>query len=327
MVGVLIALILAELFVRVFFPHARDHALPSGMVQTDATLGWKLSANQTKIHHTRYFEVEYQTNSLGCRDHELEAHFPESKKSVIFLGDSQIFGWGVPQSSRFSDVIANDLPDWNTYNCAVPGYGLGQMVLTLEQMHDLKVDQVVIFLSPVILGRIEYSRLFNRAKPMFYLNQHDELRLKLPEYTVMYSLLYQTLSGFYLPYFITKRWNLITKFPAKYDPVKKAKQDPQSKFNLDLSIQLLDKALTLSRQRGQRLIILAKLDDPYFEPIYQWLQEESVPYLNIEIDRGDPTWVHGKGDTHFNSKAHRYIADKWIQFLHESSLNPPILQN
>jgi hypothetical protein len=50
--GSALALVLAEGFVRVFFPHARDHAITRNVLALDDNLGWKLTPLQQR--HPRH---------------------------------------------------------------------------------------------------------------------------------------------------------------------------------------------------------------------------------------------------------------------------------
>ena len=63
-----VALLLAEGFVRIFYPHSRDHVMPNGLIEIDHYLGWRLQARKNGTHHSRYFNVIYSTNALGYRD-------------------------------------------------------------------------------------------------------------------------------------------------------------------------------------------------------------------------------------------------------------------
>ncbi len=107
LVGLCISLFLAEGLVRIFSPHSRDHVIPGGLFNIDDYLGWKLRAGKSTIHHSRYFDVVYTINSLGFRDKPRNVLKDENVYRILLYGDSQIFGWGVPEDKRFSNLIEN----------------------------------------------------------------------------------------------------------------------------------------------------------------------------------------------------------------------------
>jgi len=64
---------------------------------------------------------------------------------ILFLGDSQTFGWGVPFGERFTERIEQNIPGVQVINAGVPGYGIHQMKLLLKHHgFDLKPDLVVL---------------------------------------------------------------------------------------------------------------------------------------------------------------------------------------
>ena len=67
-----------------------------------------------------------------------------TKKKIIFIGDSNTFGYGVPTQSSFVEVVEGLLKDVNTINLAVSGYSSYQGQAYLEKyLPLLKPDLVV----------------------------------------------------------------------------------------------------------------------------------------------------------------------------------------
>ena len=112
--------------------------------------------NVTRNVLTSEFSVLYQTNELGLRDRPIEQ--PRSYR-ILFLGDSQTFGWGVPYGERFTELIEQHLGRVQTINAGVPGYGIHRMKLLLERCGPhLKPDLVVCCISQVNLSRAVFAR-------------------------------------------------------------------------------------------------------------------------------------------------------------------------
>jgi|GEM_PF-3139349 len=108
----------------------------------DELLGSKLKPNARENAVCSDFEVSYETNDLGLRDDPLRE---SDEFRILFLGDSQTFGWGVPFGERFTERIEQNIPGVQVINAGVPGYGIHQMKLWLEHHgFDLKPDLVVL---------------------------------------------------------------------------------------------------------------------------------------------------------------------------------------
>ena len=83
----------------------------------DLTLG-QPGAKQRQIKNTGDFNVEVQFNRYGLRDKQ-DVGLAGSK-DFIFVGDSFIFGWGVPEHSRVTNQLA-EMIGRKVFNVAVPG--------------------------------------------------------------------------------------------------------------------------------------------------------------------------------------------------------------
>ncbi len=152
------ALLILEGVVRVFFPHVRDHVLPGRLFDIDEHLGWKLKAGKQVIHHSSYFEVVYTTNALGFRDQPRHGSKNKSIYRVLLYGDSQIFGWGVSEDRRFSNLLSRYMPSVELWNLAVPAYGLDQQILSYERNGAwLDADEVIFLVSETTLYRTHHD--------------------------------------------------------------------------------------------------------------------------------------------------------------------------
>ena len=65
--------------------------------------------------------------------------------SILFLGDSFVWGYDVDAEERFTDKLQAAHPEWNVYNCGVSGYGTDQEFL-LFQLHAEAYKPKVVFL-------------------------------------------------------------------------------------------------------------------------------------------------------------------------------------
>jgi hypothetical protein len=107
----------------------------------DAELGWFPVANAAgPFQGSRTFNVA--NNSLGLRDAQLET---TAGPTVLFIGDSFLWGYDVEAEDRFTELLRKDFPGLNIVNAGIPGYGIAQEYLLLRRLWDaIKPDVVVL---------------------------------------------------------------------------------------------------------------------------------------------------------------------------------------
>jgi len=156
------------------------------VIRYDPLLGWSLQPNSSlvSVDSQRDFRYRIDVNSLGLRDRE---HAPAPKRDVhrvLILGDSFVFGVGLDNGERFSDVLDRSLPeDVEVINAGVPGWGTDQEMLFYESsLRRLKPDVVVLtFLgqNDVVNNGLRGPLIEVGTKPRFVC-EGDSLRLELP---------------------------------------------------------------------------------------------------------------------------------------------------
>ncbi|HTZ11026.1 MAG TPA: hypothetical protein VMD04_01420 [Candidatus Margulisiibacteriota bacterium] len=107
----------------------------------DADLGYRLRPNHT--------DSKIKTNNLGFRDSE-DFYLTEnaSRKRVLVLGDSMVFGVGVAQDKIFSEILKKESPGYIFINSGVTGYDTVQEYLVLKRYIDIvKPDVVILFFT------------------------------------------------------------------------------------------------------------------------------------------------------------------------------------
>lgn len=307
MAATAIALLLAEGVVRVFFPHARDHVVPSGLFAIDDELGWRLRPGASGVHRSRYFRVTYAINAIGFRDPERSAAKDPATRRILLLGDSQVFGWGVEEGERFSAGIERREPTLAVWNLGVPGYGLDQQVLAYERQEQLPADEALLFVTESTLSRMRVDRLYRKRKPRFTLDASGALRLERPPAgsATRGELLYRVLSPFHLPYFVERR-------------LAARQRTPRAARDLDPLVRaVIERAAAVARERGQTLGVLAALPAPAAAALARVCADAGVAFLAIEWPADDEAGalVFGEHDAHWNARAHELVAAQVAPWL------------
>jgi lysophospholipase L1-like esterase len=139
-----VALGVAELTLRAIdLRELRDSYEPGRalLFRHDARLGWAPIPNAAAAF-TGTRTVAVRNNSLGLRDVEPAA---TRKPTVLFVGDSFVWGYDVEAKERFTDLLRGELPAAAIVNAGVPGYGTDQEYLLLARIWDaVHPDAVVL---------------------------------------------------------------------------------------------------------------------------------------------------------------------------------------
>ena len=320
--GFFISVVLAEICVRVFFPHSRDHVTPAGMVDIDPYLGWNLKAGKSFVHHSTYFDAPYAINSLGYRDKLRTIHKDKNVHRILLYGDSQVFGWGVPEDKRFSNLIESRRPNLEIWNLAVPAYGLDQEILSYERDgKSLNGDEVIFFVSGSTLGRSQSSYIHKKYKPMFIMNQNGVLKLiPIPKEKVMARrLISKILSRGYLPYFLEYQLAILEERLDYYRKGTETKSLASNNSIGDFEKKMILMARDIAVGRKQRIRILAELPEAKRKDFRDFCGQEGIGFLEIVFDYNKrEELAFGKHDGHWNPQTHKMVAGQLLSQIEEN---------
>ena len=206
-------IMLAEVFVRIFYLESHDHVLPAGLYVNDSYLGWKLAKEKSVNHHSTLFDVNYTTNSFGYRDKERLIEKKKGVYRILLYGDSQTFGWGNPVEKRFSNLLEKALQNIEIWNLSVPAYGLDQEILSYKR-NAFKADAVMFFISDYTLSRVNYDYLYQKSKPEFVINNSNELEFIPPQKPGAFKeFIDDSIRWMFLPFFLENKISALSGKP------------------------------------------------------------------------------------------------------------------
>src|SRR5262249_36008925 len=84
-----------------------------------------------------------KSNSLGLRDVEFT---PDGRPIIMFLGDSFVWGFDSEAEERFTNLLRDDMPNYQIVNAGVPGYGTDQEYLLLQRLWDKIRTNVLVLI-------------------------------------------------------------------------------------------------------------------------------------------------------------------------------------
>jgi hypothetical protein len=153
--GVLVVLAAGELGLRAAMPevrrpfetHARHESARGKFCEHDGVRGWRGIRNA---------DGDFQ--DLDARHHVHQTHFGSrgtevplmrsSKRRIVVLGGSFVWGYGVDGPELFTELLARDTGD-EVVNLGVPGYGADQSLLMWRQLGlQFRPDVVLLVVTP-----------------------------------------------------------------------------------------------------------------------------------------------------------------------------------
>ncbi|HOW58723.1 MAG TPA: SGNH/GDSL hydrolase family protein [Candidatus Omnitrophota bacterium] len=337
-VNILCTFLLAEGCTRIFFflTHKKievyrnfsfDHT--PHLHQRDPVLQYKLLPSASRNAFTSEYEIIYTTNSLGLREKEIS---DTDKFKIIFLGDSQTFGVGVPVESRFSDLVEKKVKGIYSINAGVPGYGIHQMFLWLENYgFSLKPDLVICSIIAVDLDRAIYKTMENSP---FIVDENIVSYNFINSFTrSIYSKFNHVLGISYLYSWLKVNCNilLIRHSMAKkerelWNHIMKQGESEGSKhgYRVRTSAQkkmVMEEAeknfknLKNQLQKRKMQLLIVNIDQGPIPWLQAFLSRENIDYLDLSGVLGKSHGITFEIDPHYNKKGHEIIANRLSEYL------------
>jgi hypothetical protein len=132
----------------------------------DSELGWAPAPNSSGTLVT-FRTTHYKHNSLGLRDDEFTL---DAKPTILFLGDSFVWGADSEVTERFSDMLKAALPAYRILAAGVAGYGTDQEYLLLQRLWPKVKPAVVVLIFCADNDRLDNTtniRYASYHKPYF----------------------------------------------------------------------------------------------------------------------------------------------------------------
>lgn len=135
-----LSLCAAELFASLIHRHAFPYL---NLFQADERYGVRLMPNaRTRVRSREGRITDITTNSLGFRGPD----WLRSKNSILLLGDSQMFGYGVACTDAIPAQLERAL-ETRVLNAAVPSWGPAEYALATAEFAPIFRPQYVLFVA------------------------------------------------------------------------------------------------------------------------------------------------------------------------------------
>lgn len=262
----------------------------------DKALGWFPVENSKKILRAgRVIDVEH--NSRGFRDAE---HIIDTKPSIMFLGDSFLWGYDVKKQERFTEKLDEKLVGWSLFNLGVSAFGTDQEYLLLKQHFDFYHPNIVFLLFCTQNDEDDNSHNIvygGYYKPYFIVDE-DRLELKgvpVPKSQNYFFVHHNILSQSY-------SFRLFAKAYFKYI----AFSPPSLEIN-NPTYAIIANMNQFVKTKGAKFLVGLTGENPDLE---EFLMKENIPYIDLENPHRYPT--HGG---HWTPDGHTFVSEKIYNFL------------
>ena len=183
-VATLFAFGIGEGVIRLVVPDTRQQysVSPTGnpflFYRFDEKLGWSNAPMMTGTFNRADFEYPVRINSFGMRQKEVTLEKRPGVFRIAFVGDSFVWGIGVPEEQRFTELVER-LPGVEALNFGVSGYGPLQEYLALDKVKAFAPDLVVLVfcLNNDFDDNVFYNR-YGYFKPYATLDSAGELKIE-----------------------------------------------------------------------------------------------------------------------------------------------------
>lgn len=264
----LVTLVALEIMLRVAdFRELRETLSETSLAYDfDAEIGWMPvpgSAGTVKSFRTTH----YKHNSLGLRDEEPSA---DGKPTIVFLGDSFVWGLDSEADERFSDVLKSRMPDYKILAAGVSGFGTDQEYLLLQRIWPKVKPAVVVLIFCAQNDRDDNSRslyYFNYYKPYFATLPDGSLQLMgqpVPRSHLMYFRDHWLVHNLWLARLATNVYVRL-KYPKVTVP------DPSEKLILQIR--------NFVEANGGKFMVAIQWHD---EALYRYLEASRIPFVKLD---------------------------------------------
>lgn len=272
----------------------------------DVELGWApVPGSMGTIKSFR--TTHYKHNSLGLRDEEFS---PDAKPTILFLGDSFVWGLDSEAEERFSDLLKSKIPDHKILAAGISGFGTDQEYLLLQRIWPKVKPAVVVLIFCAQNDREDNTSslyYFNYYKPYFVTLPDGSLRLMgqpVPRSHLMYYRDHWLVHNLWLARLATTTY-MHLRHPKVTVP------DPTEK--------LIAEIRDLVEGRGGRFMVGIQHHD---DALVRFLEASRIPFVRLEgADFIKPSKENPWGP-HWTPEGQKDVADRIYGMLAANKVVP-----
>jgi hypothetical protein len=279
----------------------------------DAELGWIPVPGSAGTMQT-FRTTHYRHNSLGLRDEEPSL---DGKPTIVFLGDSFVWGLDSEADERFSNLLKPRIPDYRILAAGVSGFGTDQEYLLLQRIWPKVKPAVVVLIFCAQNDRDDNSRslyYFNYYKPYFATQPDGSLQLMgqpVPRSHLMYFRDHWLVHNSWLARLATNAYMRL-RYPKVTVP------DPSEKLIL--------KIRDFVEGNGGKFMVGIQWHD---EGLYRYLEANRIPFVKLDGADYIKKFKENIWGPHWTPEGQKDVADRIYGMLSANGVvrNGPVRVN
>jgi hypothetical protein len=267
----------------------------------DAELGWAPIPNSASVV-TNARAVHAKHNSLGLRDEEFSL---DARSTILFLGDSFVWGLDAEADERFTDLLKLKIPDYKILAAGVSGYGTDQEYLLLKRLWPKVKPAVVVLIFCTQNDRLDNStniRYEGYQKPYFETAADGSLVVRgqpVPISHLQYIKENGLVRNLWLARLATSVYVRL-RHPLLFVP------DPTER--------LVGKTREFVEANGAKFLVGIQYRD---EDLIHYLQASHIPF--IELD-GAPFYPGSGVGSHWTPAGQKFVAERILGLLADNGV-------
>jgi hypothetical protein len=253
--------------------------------------------------------THYKHNSLGLRDEEISL---DGKPTIVFLGDSFVWGLDNEAEERFSDLLKPRLPDYQVLAAGVSGFGTDQEYLLLQRIWPKVKPAVVVLIFCALNDRQDNTRSLyyqHYYKPYFETKTDGSLELKglpVPRSHLMYFRDVWLVRNVWLARLATNVYMRL-----RY---------PKVTLTDDPSEKLVAKIRDFVEGNGSKFMVGIQYHD---EALVRFLEASRIPFVKLEGADFYPEFKENRWGAHWTPKGQQDVADRIYGLLSANGVVKP----
>jgi len=263
--------------------------------QFDEELGWSPIPNKVSPRGERI-------NSIGLRDIELAPQGPGP--TILFVGDSFLYGLAVNAEDRFTDRLREKLPGTRIVNAGVAAYGTAQEFLLMKRLWPRIKPDVVVLIVCVENDHDDNSSTMSQGHtPRPYLENVDG-RWQFRGPPLPRGQEYYFYNNWLAQHSALVRYAIVAYMYLRY-PWRTVP---------DATTPLVGMMRDFVQANGARFLVGLQYADPALEP---FLAAQKIPYTRFDGAESLP------GMTHWSPRGHAAVAERLMTlFAAEHVIEP-----
>lgn len=306
-----------------------------------STLGWVNQKNKSAAHSVARKQIIVHTNSKGMRGQkEYTQKKPYRVTRLMLLGDSFVFGFGVPDEETFGALLEASRYKIEAPNLGVPAYGIAQIYLSYSEIaRDYESDYVFICIFPD--GFFRSTMAFadsGHANPYFSLSSEDGLLLQnvpVPESYTLKTNQFPNLIEYSSAEKLLRK-SLLYRL-VKKQLIRLGKNtgwlDPDQTVDWIVGKALLRKFIGDVRRDSRTPVIMTVPPDRWVKDnnsrklhksLLRFAKKENVDLIDLvpifreAVAKEGLTTYYIEHDWHWTLKGHQLVADTILKFINDN---------